>query len=107
MTREHSDRLQDILVALRKCQSYMSRIGGADDDMAYDAIVRNLEIIGEATSKIPHDLRDTHPEIPWSKVIGLRNILIHQYFSADRQLIEAIIQNDLSELARALIDILN
>lgn len=66
--------------------------------MAVDAVVRNLEIIGEACRAIPSEIREEHPEIEWRKIIGLRNILIHQYFGIDTELIWDLIQNKLPEL---------
>ncbi len=51
--------------------------------MLVDAVLRNLEIIGEASKNIPKEVRTEHPEIPWSNMIGLRNIVIHKYFEVD------------------------
>ena len=69
--RNHEDRLRDMLSSAAKCEQYATRLGGDDDAMAYDAIVRNLEIIGEAASKLPLQLREMYSEVPWSKIVGL------------------------------------
>ena len=61
-------------------------------------MVRNLEVIGEAAKTVPEAIRLQHPEVDWKKIIGLRNILIHQYFGVDAELIWDIIQNKLPAL---------
>ncbi len=106
MSRNDDDRLSDVLAAAAKCFQYAGRLNGDDDEMAYDAIVRNLALIGEAVSKLPAELRQTHPETPWSKIVGLRNILIHQYFSADRELVELILTRDLPDLVAVVTELL-
>ncbi|MBM4324677.1 MAG: DUF86 domain-containing protein [Deltaproteobacteria bacterium] len=60
-----------------------------------DAVVRNLEIIGEAIKKLPEDIRLKYPEVEWKKIAGLRDILIHEYFGVDHEIIWDIIQNKL------------
>jgi uncharacterized protein with HEPN domain len=90
-----------VLAAAKKCKEFQQHLRGPHDDMAYDAIVRNLEVIGEAASKLPADLRATHPEILWPKIVGMRNILI-QYFSADRELVEAVVEDELPQLVQAV-----
>lgn len=69
--------------------------------MAYDAIVRNLQIIGEAAGKIPPTERDTQPQIPWSQIVGMRNILVHEYFRADRSFVELVLNHHLESLVAA------
>jgi len=106
VSRQYEARLRDVLAAAKKCKEFKKHLRGPHDDMAYDAIVRNLEIIGEAASKLPADLRATHPEIPWPKIVGMRNILIHQYFSADRELVEAVVEDELPQLVQAVTQML-
>ena len=52
-----------------------------------DAVIRNLEIIGEAAKNIPMRIRDKYPEVPWKRMIGLRNIVVHEYFGIDTHII--------------------
>ena len=68
-----------------------------------DAIVRNLEVIGEAVKKIPDDVRDSHRDIPWKKIAELRDILIHEYFGINLNIVWDVIENKLQPLKAATI----
>jgi len=70
------------------------------------AVVRLLEVIGEAANKIPSEDRNLYPEIPWPEIIGLRNRLIHGYDSVDLEIVWQIITDDIPQLARSLEKIL-
>ena len=74
--------------------------------MVQDAVVRNFEIIGEAVKQIPILLKEEHPDIPWRRIAGLRDVLIHQYMSVDLEAVWAIVGDDLPELKRAVTEIL-
>ncbi len=65
--------------------------------MVVDAVVRNLEIIGEAARNIPGDVREQYPVIPWKRMIGLRNIAIHEYFGVDLGIVWEIVVRNLPE----------
>ena len=78
-----------------------------DDEKTIDAVVRNFEIIGEASSKIDPDYQADHSHIPWRKLKGYRNRLIHEYFGVDYQIVWEVIQDDLSELIDALEEIIS
>ncbi|MHB8173457.1 MAG: HepT-like ribonuclease domain-containing protein [Nitrospirota bacterium] len=73
------------------------------DEMLIDAVVRNLEIIGEASSKIPED---KYSSIEWRKIKDFRNILAHEYFGIDMEILGDIIQNKLPQLKREIKKIL-
>jgi len=77
------------------------------DRMAQDAVVRNFEIIGEATKQISQQLRDTQPDIPWRKMAGLRDVLIHNYMGVDISEVWQIITNELPNLSFAINSLLD
>lgn len=70
--------------------------------MTYDAVLRNLELIGEAATHIPEYIREAHREIPWRKIIAVRNRLIHAYLGIDDDIIWSIIRDDIPPLLAAL-----
>jgi uncharacterized protein with HEPN domain len=70
----------------------------AENKMPLQAIVRSVEIIGEAASQISQEFRDSNPDVPWSKIIGMRNRLIHAYFDIDHELVYSTVRVDLPVL---------
>lgn len=93
--------LEDMLLSMEKISTYigtMDKDAFLKDALTVDAVVRNLEIIGEAASRIPDDFKGTHPEIPWRKVVGLRNRVVHEYFGVDLEIVWSVISNDLPPL---------
>jgi uncharacterized protein with HEPN domain len=101
MPRDFRVHLEDIRGAIGKIERYtkgLSKRGFAEDDKTLDAVVRNLEIIGEAVKQLPAELRAREPAIDWQKIAGLRDILIHQYFGIDVDILWDIIQNKLPAL---------
>jgi uncharacterized protein with HEPN domain len=96
MPRDYKVHLDDILQAIAKVREYTAGISSAElagDTKTFDAVVRNLEVIGEAARAVPEAIRLQHPEVDWKRISGLRDILIHQYFGVDAQIISDIIQN--------------
>jgi uncharacterized protein with HEPN domain len=101
MQRELKTYFEDIITAINKIEKYtrdMTKEDLAKNELVQDAVVRNLEVIGEAVKKIPDDVRDTHREIPWKKIAGLRDILIHEYFGVNMNIVWDVIENKLQQL---------
>ena len=70
----------------------------SSDTMVQDAVVRNLEIIGEATKQLSFDLRKQHPQIPWRRIAGMRDVLIHNYMGVDPEEVWNVVDNELEKL---------
>lgn len=107
--KAYSLYLEDILNAMRKIESYTSGMSYEDfikNPMACDAVIRNLEIIGEAARSIPQSIRQKHSEIPWSRMIGLRNIMIHQYANVDLGIVWTIITKNIPGTKSMIEDLL-
>lgn len=66
--------------------------------LVQDGVIRNLEVIGEATRQISQDLRDEHPQVPWRRIAGLRNVLIHEYLGVDLDQVWAVVVSDVPAL---------
>jgi uncharacterized protein with HEPN domain len=97
--------LLDILLAARKVLKYTKGMKQGEFDgneLVQDAVMRQLEIMGEAAGRISEEYRKAHPEIPWHKIIGMRNQIIHEYFRINRQVVWDTIHNDLPDLIRLI-----
>jgi uncharacterized protein with HEPN domain len=100
--------LRHILDAIERIEDYASV--GRDAFMAQphwqDATIRQLEIIGEATKRLSEGLRSSHPEVPWRRIAGLRDVLIHNYMGVDLSAVWEITRKDIPELKRHVLEIL-
>ena len=109
MPRDSNVYLEDILEAVGKIRSYTDGLSYESfrvSSMAVDAVIRNLEVIGEAAKQIPDSIRTQAPEVPWKRIAGLRDILIHEYFGIDMDIIWDIVQNKLPMLEKLVNQIL-
>ena len=104
MSRDYRLYLDDIIEAVRRIKEFtdnMEFTAFQEDLKTQDAVVRNLEIIGEASGRLPEDVRKSAPRIEWRKIIGIRNILAHEYFGISLPIVWDVVQNKLDELAEA------
>jgi uncharacterized protein with HEPN domain len=97
--------LLDILIAARRAIEFLADLtweAFVASDLHQNAVVRTLEIIGEAASRVSQDTRDAHPNVPWPQMIGMRHRLIHEYFRVDLATVWDTVQNDLPPLIALL-----
>ncbi|EXI71442.1 MAG TPA: DUF86 domain-containing protein [Candidatus Accumulibacter sp.] len=98
-------RLQHMIEAAESTQKFIAGRERADldrDQMLVFAIVRAVEIIGEAASKISEETRISHPAIPWKAIIGMRNRLVHAYFDIDASIVWVAVTEEIPALLRQL-----
>ena len=105
MSREYRLFLEDMCQACEKVIRHtqgLTRERFLKDDKTFDAVMRNLEIIGEATKHIPPEVRDQHPAVNWRKIAGLRDVVIHEYFGVDSEIVWDIITREVPALLEHL-----
>ena len=110
MSRDVSLYLEDILLACQKIQRYTTEMSLADfkgDERTYDAVIRNLEIIGEAASNVEPEYQQQHPDIEWRSITAFRNILAHGYFSIKDEIVWDIVQNKVPQLEELIWNLLD
>lgn len=98
--RQYFFFLEDILTSMLRISEYIASLTIDEfkqNQMVVDAVVRNFEIIGEASKNLPEDIKVKYPEIPWSKMYGLRNLISHQYFGIDFEMIWEIVKSNLPD----------
>lgn len=103
--REWRLYIEDMISFSEKCLTYtqgMDQESFVGSPMTYDATLRNLELVGEAATRVPSEVRNEHPEVPWRMIIATRNRLIHAYLGIDDDTIWSIIQDDIPGLISAL-----
>jgi len=109
MRRSYLLYLEDILTSTNKILKYSGNYSYEEllkDEMRIDAIIRNFEIIGEASSNIPQEIRDKYPFIEWRNISDFRNVLAHEYFGIDYEIMWEIIRDKLPELQKGIQTIL-
>lgn len=96
--REPNLYIQDILDSISKIEEYIKGLSFEEfyqSNITIDAVVRNFEIIGEATRNIPKQIKDRYKEVTWRKIINMRNKVIHEYFGVDEEILWKTIKDDL------------
>ena len=100
--------LEDIIESIQKIKIYTSGLSLDDflkDDKTIDAVIRNFEIIGEASNRIPNEIRDKFQLVNWHRIRGFRNRIVHDYMGIDYEIVWEIIEKDLEELKNKIQEI--
>lgn len=98
--RDYIFYMEDMLQSMKRIEEYLGNIKFAEFKRTYmivDATIRNFEIIGEASKNIPEEIQKQYPEIPWRKMYGLRNLIAHEYFGVDYEMIWEIAKKNLPQ----------
>jgi uncharacterized protein with HEPN domain len=101
VTRRDRDRLADVEAAITAIHAHLER-GDLDDGLVFDAVRVRLIEIGEAVKHLPASLLEQEPELPWSQIAGMRDLLAHRYFDTSHAILRATVDHDLPALAAAV-----
>ncbi len=110
MVKDDLIYIEHILESINKIEKYTDSISVhefVENTLIQDAVVRNFEIIGEATKNLSINFRNKYPDIPWKKMAGMRDILIHDYLGLDLYAVWDTIERDLPNLKNDLLKIIN
>ncbi len=106
--RNEMDFCKDIMEASKRALTYSKNLdykAFSKDIKTQDAIIRNIEIIGEAVKNIPEDSRNLYPNIPWKNMAGMRDKLIHHYFGINIDIVWDVVKTDLPEIIKKIEEI--
>ena len=101
--------LEDILSAIEKIEMYTRELSFekfCENNMAVDAVIRNFEIIGEATKNVPKRIKEKYSDVEWREAIGFRNVLTHDYFGIDLESVWDTLKNNIPVLKRHIGEVL-
>lgn len=97
MSRDFRLYLEDIVLACEKIERYTDKLdfsGFTSDERTYDAVLRNLEVIGEAAKRVPDEIKSGMPHIPWRAIAGFRDFVAHVYFALDDEIVWNAVCNE-------------
>lgn len=102
--RDDRQKVLDIQEAIERIEKYAAhgRETFDGDELIQTWVLHHLQIIGEAARCLSEPFRNQHPDVPWSEIIGTRNILVHHYFGIDKDLVWSVIENDLPALKTSI-----
>jgi uncharacterized protein with HEPN domain len=98
--RKYSLYIEDMVISIKRIEEYIDNKDFSEFKKSYmivDAVVRNFEIIGEAAKNISLEIQLKYPEVPWKKMVGLRNLISHEYFGIDYEMIWEITKKSLPQ----------
>lgn len=107
--RDSTERLKDIAEAIEKIKAKtkdVARLEFHNDEMLQVWVVYHLQVIGEAVRSLPETQIENYPDIPWREIADMRNLLVHEYFRIDPQIVWNVLENDLRPLEDAITEIL-
>ncbi|MEB3216783.1 MAG: DUF86 domain-containing protein [Nostocales cyanobacterium 94392] len=98
--RDNREKLRDILEAIERINKYavQGRKNFEENELIQSWFMQNLQIIGEASRALSADIREQNPQVPWSQIIGMRNVLTHNYFEIDLDVVWLVIERELPNL---------
>lgn len=97
--REAAERIQEYCAGKRDSKAF------SEDTKTFDACIRNLQVLGDAAAKVPVEIQRAYPKVPWKRIKGMRNILVHEYFGVSPSVVWNTIKNELPKLATTLREI--
>jgi len=108
MKKEIKIFIEDILESIKNIEEYvrgMDKEKFLGDNKTQDAVLRKLEVIGEAVKNIPDEVKEKYPEISWKRIAGMRDIIIHEYFGVNLKRVWKTVEDDLPELKKKILKI--